>query len=142
MRRPLRVGLVGTFPPRRCGLATFTADVAASLRGTGDESRDFIHAADVARALVLLATRAPAEGEIYNVATGRETTIRELTTTLLLRLGFTSTPEFDGQSTPGDPRNWRADISRLTALGFTPATTLEDGLRSVAAWCLAELATR
>ena len=37
MRRPLRVGLVGTFPPRRCGLATFTADVAASLRGTGDE---------------------------------------------------------------------------------------------------------
>ncbi|MEO8692212.1 MAG: glycosyltransferase [Acidimicrobiales bacterium] len=35
-RRPLRVGLVGTFPPRPCGLATFTADVAASLQGAGD----------------------------------------------------------------------------------------------------------
>ncbi len=33
--RPLRVGLVGTFPPRPCGLATFTADVATSLRAAG-----------------------------------------------------------------------------------------------------------
>ena len=113
-----------------------------TLRGTGDESRDFIHAADVARALVLLATCAPAEGEIYNVATGRETTIRELATTLLTRLGFTNAPEFDAQSTPGDPRNWRADIARLAALGFAPDTSLDEGLRGMAAWCLAELAPR
>jgi UDP-glucose 4-epimerase len=113
-----------------------------TLRGTGEESRDFIHGADVARALVLLAERAPAEGEIYNLAAGRETTIRELATSLLSHLGSTSQPEFDGQATPGDPRNWRADITRLARLGYVPATTLEDGLRSVAAWCLAEMATR
>jgi UDP-glucose 4-epimerase len=113
-----------------------------TLRGTGDESRDFIHAADVARALALLAMRAPAEGEIYNLGAGRETTIRELATMLLTNFGNTIQPEFDGHATPGDPRNWRADITRLASLGYAPATTLEDGLRSVATWCLAELAVR
>ena len=31
------VGLIGTFPPRPCGLATFTSDVADSLRAAGDQ---------------------------------------------------------------------------------------------------------
>jgi len=109
------------------------------LRGSGNESRDFIHAADVARALVLLVERAPAEGEIYNLAMGREMTIRDLAKTLLAHLDLTMTPEFDGHSPPGDPRNWRADISRIAALGFHPTIPLDDGLRAAAIWTLAEL---
>ncbi len=110
------------------------------LHGEGGESRDFIHAADVARALVHLVERAPAEAEIYNVASGAETTIRELAVKLLKWLGLSLQPEFNGQLTPGDPLHWRADITRLRALGFTPATGLDDGLRDVAAWSSAELA--
>jgi UDP-glucose 4-epimerase len=112
------------------------------LRGTGQESRDFIHAADVAAALAVLIDGAPCQGERYNVASGRETTIAALATTLLEALGVKITPEFDGTATPGDPRNWRADISRLGALGFSPSIGLEAGLRSVAAWALAELQTK
>jgi len=42
-------------------------------------------------------------------------------------------------ATPGDPRNWRADISRITELGFTPRISLREGLKSVGSWAKAEL---
>ena len=110
------------------------------LHGTGEETRDFIHGGDVARALLRLTTDAPARGEIYNLATGSETTIHELAVSLLELLDLDINPEFDGQQTPGDPRNWRAEISRIRALGFTPEIPLAHGLRDVAAWARAELA--
>jgi UDP-glucose 4-epimerase len=111
-----------------------------ALRGTGAESRDFIHAADIARALHLLATNAPCEGEIYNVASGREATIAELAAILLDALGSSVKAIFDGAATPGNPLHWRAGIGKIGALGFAPAIPLEQGLRTTAAWCAAELA--
>ena len=108
------------------------------LRGTGGESRDFIHAADVARALVLLAENAPAQGEINNLATGVETTIAELARLILGVLESPGSPAFDGINPSGNPLRWQADISRIAALGFAPALPLETGLRQVANWCAAE----
>jgi UDP-glucose 4-epimerase len=108
---------------------------ALELHGTGSESRDFIHAADIARGLHLLAIKAPCTGEIYNLSSGREVTIAELAAQLLHALDSKVQPVFDGASTPGNPRNWRADISRIAALGFNPAISLEDGLQEVAHWC-------
>jgi UDP-glucose 4-epimerase len=113
---------------------------ALTLGGTGEETRDFVHAADVAGALALLADRAPAEGEIYNLATGRETSIAELADMLATALKRKVRATFDGRSRPGDPRNWRADVSKLRALGFQPALSLEDGLAQIAQWASAELA--
>jgi UDP-glucose 4-epimerase len=110
-----------------------------ALRGTGAESRDFIHAADIAHGLYLLATEAPCVGEIYNLASGREVTVAELATTLLASLNSKVKPGFDGRATPGDPLHWKADISKIAALGFSPAIPLEEGLRTVATWCAAEL---
>ena len=110
-----------------------------SLSGTGNESRDFIHATDIARALALLSEKAPAEGEIYNLSTGRETTISELAGYLIKSLGMNVVPKFDSKTRAGDPLNWRADVSKLTALGFQPTVALEQGLAQVAAWARAEL---
>ncbi len=112
---------------------------ALSLSGTGNESRDFIHATDIARALALLSEKAPAEGEIYNLSTGRETTISELAGHLIKSLGMNVVPAFDGKTRAGDPLNWRADVSKLVALGFSPTVALEQGLAQVAAWAKAEL---
>jgi UDP-glucose 4-epimerase len=113
---------------------------ALSLHGTGNESRDFIHAADIARALNRLADFAPCQGEVYNVASGEEVTIAALARAVVIALDAKVEPAFDGTATPGNPLNWRADIGRLRALGFTPGVSLEQGLRGVAAWSRAELA--
>lgn len=111
-----------------------------TLRGTGRESRDFIHAADIARALHLLATKAPCAGEIYNLANGREVSIAELASLLLRALGASAQAQFDGMATPGNPLQWQADIAKIRALGFAPSIPLEQGVQAVATWGAAELA--
>lgn len=109
------------------------------LHGTGHESRDFIHAQDIARALLLLAEQAPARGESYNLASGQETTIAHLAEGLIRELQCDVEPAFDGSVTPGQPINWCADLSRIRQLGFEPRITLDAGLRSIAQWARAEL---
>lgn len=113
---------------------------ALSLGGTGRESRDFIHPVDVASGLEVLATAAPARGEAYNLASGRETTLSELATLAKRVLGREEVPTiFEGNVRAGDPLNWRADISRISALGFQPRMSLEAGLAETGAWVRSEL---
>ena len=109
------------------------------LPGTGREGRDLIHASDVARSLVLLAEQGAADADAYNVASGEETAVAALADLLLGALLSEARPVFGGRATPGNPPCWRADIAKISALGFKPAISLEQGLRSVAAWCAAEL---
>jgi UDP-glucose 4-epimerase len=110
-----------------------------TMHGTGRESRDFIHASDIASGLFTLAEAAPAQGEIYNLASGREVSIGELACLLLAELAPTLETTFDGKLTPGDPLNWCADISNVRALGFAPKIAFEEGLREVVRWSRAEL---
>jgi UDP-glucose 4-epimerase len=109
------------------------------LQGTGEESRDFIHALDIAHAIDSVASRAEMKGESYNLATGEEMTIRSLSELVLAALESDRQPEFDGVVPPGIPLNWRADISRLRSLGFEPSVTFERGIKTFAYWCRAEL---
>lgn len=112
---------------------------AVQLQGTGQESRDFIHALDIARALMVIANSAPMQGEVYNLAVGQEVTIAALAQLVLLALDYEGLPQFDGIVPVGTPFNWKADISKLRALGFSPAVPLEQGLKTFATWCRAEL---
>ncbi len=112
---------------------------ALTLSGTGQESRDFIHAADIAEGLAVVTREAPGNGEAYNLSTGRETTIAELAGLLASFLGKNTAAVFDGKSRTGDPLNWRSDIERIAALGFAPRMSLEAGLAQTAAWARAEL---
>ena len=109
------------------------------LQGTGQETRDFIHAIDVAKATLAIAKGAPMIGEVYNVASGEEITIRALAEKVLEQLRTGLVPETDGIVPTGTPRNWRADISKLRALGYQPSIQLEIGIERFSSWASAEL---
>jgi UDP-glucose 4-epimerase len=106
----------------------------AAFQGDGLETRDFVHAEDVAQAALRVATHAPLAGEMYNVATGRETSIGDLVRRIGALLASGSCIRFDGHLPDGVPRNWRADIGRLAQLGYRPRIFIEEGLSQVVAW--------
>lgn len=115
--------------------AEVTGEECITLWGTGEESRDFIHVADICRAAALAhAHAAKSRFEIFNVATGVESTVRTIADELSGNLNRRLRIKFNGARNSGDPVNWRADVSLLTALGFQPAVDLKAGLAGVARW--------
>ncbi len=112
------------------------------LFGTGEETRDFIHAQDVASAARIVAEKAPMTGEAYNVATGVETTIRGLSERIASCVAPGVPVEFSGEQRPGDPVRWRADISKIAELDFRPRVSLDQGIAEYCAWYLETRRTR
>ncbi len=110
-----------------------------TLQGTGKESRDFIHALDIARAISIVNEKAPMTGEVYNLASSQEVTIRELSRMVLDTLHISIEPFFDGVLPAGTPLNWKADISKINNLGFEISIPLEQGIKTFADWCRAEM---
>jgi UDP-glucose 4-epimerase len=100
--------------------------------GTGNETRDFIHARDISRAVECIHT-AEAPG-VFNVASGIQTRISEVVE--MIKKCFNSNKEivYSGSSRPGDPLYWQADISRLSSLGFRQEIPLHEGIKNYCRW--------
>lgn len=104
------------------------------LQGTGAETRDFIHAGDVARAAEAIALRGEMAGECYNVASGEELAIAALAERLCEAFGVKKEIAFSGVLPSGVPCRWCADTSRLRGLGFAPTIDLTTGIPAFAEW--------
>ena len=100
----------------------------------GRQSRDFVHVADIARAVALGLEREDVPFGTFNAGSGRRTTVLEAARALARALGRPIEPRVLGTFRRGDIRHCFADISRIKReLGFEPAVGLEDGLRELAA---------
>lgn len=97
------------------------------LHGTGLESRDFVHASDIAQAIGLLAAT-PVWEAIYNLGAGEETAIADLANAITSLLPAPIPVTFEGSSAAGMPDRVCADMSRLRRLGFVPRRRLLDEL--------------
>ena len=74
------------------------------------------------------------KGDIYNVANGVEITIENAVKKMIAYLGMQTNLSFNNIARKGDPLNWRADISKLTELGFKSTVSVEEGLEKVCSW--------
>jgi UDP-glucose 4-epimerase len=104
------------------------------IEGSGEATRDFIYVADIVEGLLLCATRG-LPGEVYNLASGTQTSIRELARSI---------NEIAGNTTPSEwspVRNWDRSGKRFGStekskkgLGFEARVNLRDGLKRTIDW--------
>jgi UDP-glucose 4-epimerase len=108
--------------------------------GDGLQTMDFVHVADVARANVL-AARAPVTDEVFNVGTGRETSLKELAE-LVLRIMDSDLAIQYGEARKVNPVSRRlADVVKAKQLlGFEAAIPLDAGLATFVDWWMRESA--
>jgi len=103
-----------------------------TLWGTGLPLREFLHVDDLARAIVLAANKYDDRLHL-NVGTGEDISIRDLASKIALAAGFTGEIEWDISKLDGTPRKV-LHVSRIKALGWSPAITLDEGIASTIAW--------
>ena len=94
------------------------------------KTRDFVHVSDVVQGLVLLADRGDL-GEVYNVGSGDEVSMRQLTEVIGSVTGHPTTVEAIPHITE-DTYRLVGDVTKIKAIGYSPTMTLEDGVNQLA----------
>lgn len=106
------------------------------LWGDGSPKREFIHSSDVARATVFLLTKKGIPHPI-NIGTQKEVSIYDLAENLKKILGFHGPIYWDKTKPNGSPRKL-LDSSQLQSLGWSPKTSLNQGLQETCKWYIAQ----
>jgi GDP-L-fucose synthase len=105
-----------------------------TLWGTGTARREFMHADDLAAA-ILFVMKHWKSPELINVGTGTDVSISELAHSIAEIAGFRGRIEWDSSKPDGMPRKC-LDVSKLTQLGFKPKIGLAEGIRAmIAEYC-------
>jgi UDP-glucose 4-epimerase len=104
------------------------------ILGDGRQTMDFVYIEDVARANVL-ALASDLSDEVFNVASGTETSLRSLATALLRVMGSELRPEHGPERAVNPVRRRLADTTKAARqLQFTARIGLEDGLSRLVEW--------
>jgi UDP-glucose 4-epimerase len=108
------------------------------ILGDGLQTMDFVHVRDIARANIL-AARAPVTDNVFNVASGTETSLRELAEALSAVMKSDLPPEFGPARTVNSVTRRLADTSAAErALGFRAEIGLSEGLQDLVDWWRAQ----
>ena len=117
---------------RRFVEATENKAPTVTLWGTGEPLREFLHADDLAQAVVQISGNYDFPMHL-NVGTGEDVSIREVASLVASLSGFIGDIVWDSNQPDGTPRKV-LDVSKIKALGWKPKITLEEGIASTIAW--------
>ena len=98
-----------------------------TIWGSGTPKREFLFADDLAKACVFLMENYH-EREFINIGSGEDLSILELANKIQRIVGYQGEILLDTTKPDGTPRKLM-DISKLSALGWTPITSLDEGIR-------------
>jgi len=110
----------------------------------GLQSRDFISVQDIAEANLLALESDKANYQVFNVGTGRGTSVLDIASILIDRVGKVEglVPQIVNKFRAGDIRHCFADISKIkSSLGFEPKVSFEDGITELTSWVANQTAT-
>ena len=102
------------------------------LWGTGTPLREFLHVDDLASAVVM-ANEKYNDSLHLNVGTGHDLSIKALAVLIANEAGFQGEIKWDSTKPDGTLRKV-LDVSRITAMGWKPTVTLEEGVASTIRW--------
>lgn len=109
-------------------------DESPPIYGDGMQSRDFTYIDNVVEANLLATTKKGINGEVFNIASGRDYSVIELLEILNKIMQKRIRPKFLSPR-PGDVRRTWADISKAKRmLGFEPKIDFKTGLEKTVAW--------
>ncbi|MBL0167319.1 MAG: NAD-dependent epimerase/dehydratase family protein [Propionivibrio sp.] len=98
--------------------------------GDGEQRRDFVHVSDIIAAN-LLSMKSPLARGIFNVGTGKATSVNDIASLLCRRIDPQCQP-CHADAHPGELRNSIADIRSISAaLGYRPAAALPEKIGEV-----------
>jgi len=101
-----------------------------TIYGDGSQTRDFVNVSDVASA-VLASMESKAKSEVFNVGSGKSTTIKELAQTIIELTGAGSEISYEPPRA-GDIKDSYGDISKAQKLlGYKPKVSLRAGLQTM-----------
>ncbi len=111
------------------------AGEAIRIHGDGDQTRDFTYVDDAVEATLVAAFAAKAEGQVYNVGTGRETTINQLARMIIDITGANVEPLTIDRRDIDNIRRRVVNIEKIRReLRWVPRITIEQGLKLTSEW--------
>ncbi len=100
----------------------------------GLQSRDFLSIKDIVQANLLVMKSSKADYGVFNVGSGKPTTVLQIAELLAELYGKDIEPEIQNKYRVGDIRHCYADISRIRKLGYEPKVDIREGFRELVDW--------